>query len=100
MFCFGEALDDAAIYAKLFGCGIRMFPITYLDILIYYQRLTNAKWKLVKEKVTKMIKQLRKLLSLGGRLVFINSVLSNMVLHIIYFFQQPKEYCIDWIICN
>jgi hypothetical protein len=43
MFCFGEAQDDAAIYAELFGCGIGMFPITYLDMSIYYQRLTNAK---------------------------------------------------------
>ena len=31
-----------------------------------------------------------KLLSLGGRLVLINSVLSNMVLYMISFFQLPK----------
>lgn len=39
-----------------------------------------------------------KLLSLGGRLVLINSVLSNMVLYMISFFQLPKGVLIDWII--
>jgi hypothetical protein len=27
LFCFGDAQDDAAIYAELFGCGQGQFPI-------------------------------------------------------------------------
>jgi hypothetical protein len=40
LFCFGEAQDQVALYADLFGCG-------YLEIPIHYRRLTNAEWKLV-----------------------------------------------------
>ena len=42
LFCFGEAQDEAHMYAELFGCGLGQFPITYLGIPIHYRRLTNA----------------------------------------------------------
>jgi hypothetical protein len=42
LFCFGEAIDDANLYAKLFGCGLGCFPIIYLGILIHHRRLTLA----------------------------------------------------------
>jgi hypothetical protein len=41
-----------------------------------------------------------KLLSLGGRLVLINSMLTNMVLYIISFFYCLKESCISSIIID
>ena len=41
-----------------------------------------------------------KLLSLGGRLVLINLVLSNMVLYMISFFQLPKGVLKSWIISD
>jgi hypothetical protein len=42
LFYFGEAQDNVAEYAELFGCGQGQFPIRYLGIPIHYQRLTNA----------------------------------------------------------
>ena len=42
LFCFGEAQDEAHLYAKLFGFGLGQFLITYLGIPIHYRRLTNA----------------------------------------------------------
>jgi hypothetical protein len=64
----------------------------YLGISIHYLRLTLAKWKLVEERLQKRLSSWKgKLLSLGGRLVLINLVLSNMVLHMISFFLLPKE---------
>ena len=91
MFCFGEALDHSAEYAELFGCEQGQFPIRYLGIPIHYRRLTNAEWKLVEERLQARLNSWKgKLLSLGGRLVLINSVLSNMVLYMISFFQLPK----------
>jgi hypothetical protein len=42
LFFFGEANDDANLYAELFGCGLGSFPISYLSILIHYRRLTLA----------------------------------------------------------
>jgi hypothetical protein len=63
----------------------------YLGILIHYRRLTLAKWKLVEERLQKRLSSWKgKLLSLGGRLILINSILSNMVLQMISFFLLPK----------
>jgi hypothetical protein len=42
IFCFGEAQSDANLYAKLFGCGLGNFPISYLDIPIHHWRFTLA----------------------------------------------------------
>jgi hypothetical protein len=79
LFCFSEAQDDATLYAKLFGCGQGQFPIRYLGIPIHYRRLTIAEWKLVEERLQKRLSSWKgKLLSLGGRLVLISSVLTNM----------------------
>jgi hypothetical protein len=91
LFCFGEAKDVADQYTELFGCGLGAFPISYLGIPIHHRRLTIAEWKHVEERLQKRLSSWKgKLLSLGGRLVLINSVLSNMVLYMISFFQIPK----------
>ena len=89
LFCFGEAQDKANHYVELFGCGLGQFPIMYLGIPIHYRRFTNDKWKIVEERL-QLSSWKGKLLSLGGRLVLINTVLSNMVLYMISFFQLPK----------
>ena len=51
LFCFGEAQDDAALYAELFGCGQCQFPISYLGIPIHHRRLTLAELKHVEERL-------------------------------------------------
>ena len=53
LFWFGEAKDEAHMYAELFGCGLGQFPITYLGIPIHYRRLTNVEWKYVEEILQK-----------------------------------------------
>jgi hypothetical protein len=91
LFCYGEAQDKVNVYADLFGCRQVQFPMRYLGIPIHYQRLTIAEWKLAEERLQKRLSSWKeKLLSLGGRLILINLVLSNMVLHMISFFHLPK----------
>jgi hypothetical protein len=91
LFCYGEAQDDVSAYTNLFGCGQGQFPMRYLGISIHYRRLTLAEWKLVEERLQKRLSSWKgKLLSLGGRLILINLILSNMVLHMILFFLLPK----------
>jgi hypothetical protein len=91
LFCFDEAQDAASQYADLFGHGQGQFPIRYLGIPIYYQRLTVAEWKSIEERLQKGLSSWKgKLLSLGGRLALINSVLTNMVLYMISLFLLPK----------
>ena len=78
LFCFGDAQDEANLYAELFGCGLGQFSITYLGIPVHYRRLTNAEWKHVEERLQKRLSSWKgKLLSLGGRLVLINPVLNT-----------------------
>jgi hypothetical protein len=90
LFYFGEALNEVNAYASLFGCGQGQLPMRYLGIPIHYRTLTLAKWKIVEERLEKHLSSWKgKLLSLGGRLVLINLVLSNMVLDMISFFLLP-----------
>ena len=91
LFCFVEAQEEVGLYNELFGCCHRTFPIRYLGIPVHYRRLTNAEWKIAEERLQLRLSSWNgKLLSIGGRLVLINSVLSNMVLYMISFFQLPK----------
>jgi hypothetical protein len=69
----------------------RSIPIRYLGIPIHFQRLINAEWKIIEEKLLLYLSSWKgKLLSIGGRLVLINSVLSNMKLYMLSFFLFPK----------
>jgi hypothetical protein len=91
LFCFGEAQDEVNAYAELFGCGQGQFPMRYLGIPIHYRRLTLVEWKSLRRDYKKRLSSWKsKLLSLGGRLVLINSILTNMVLHMISFFLLPR----------
>jgi hypothetical protein len=91
LYCFGEGQDHAQLYVELFGCNQGEFPIRYLGISIHFRRLTNAEWKPVEERLQLRLSSWKgTLLSIGGGLVLINSVLSNMVLYILSFFLLPK----------
>jgi hypothetical protein len=72
---------------------LRARPVSYeiLENSDSLMKLTIAEWKLVEERLQKWCSSWKgKLLSLEGRLVLINSVLSNMVMHMISFFLFPK----------
>lgn len=91
IFCFGDAAEAAADYTGRFGCAHGQVRIKYLGIPIHYRRLTIAEWKYVDECLEKRLRSWKgKMLSVGGRLVLINSVLANMVLYMLSFFQLPK----------
>jgi hypothetical protein len=42
LYYFGEAEDEAHLYADMLGCGLGLFSINYLGTSIHYRRLTNA----------------------------------------------------------
>jgi hypothetical protein len=99
LFCFGEAQVVTTQYAEIFGCKQCQFPVSYLVIPVHYRGLTNSEWKHVEGRFEKRLRSGKgKLLSIGGRLVLVNSVLSNMIFYMISFFSCPKECCKNWII--
>ena len=79
-------------YEQIFGCSQGMFPFRYLGIPMHYRRLQNSDWKGVDERFQKRLSGWKeKLLSAGGKLVLINSVLSNLPLFMVSFFEAPRE---------
>jgi hypothetical protein len=99
VFCFGQARDEKPHYINLFGCKRGEFPFKYLGIPMHVRKLNNGDWKIIEDKFEKGIpmhvRKLNngnwkiiedkfekkfsswkgKLMSMGGRLVLINSVL-------------------------
>lgn len=91
IYCLGEAKVCQDQYTDLFGCATGNFPFRYLGIPIHYRKLRNADWKEVLERFEKRLASWKgKLLSLGGRLTLINSVLTSLPMCMMSFFAIPK----------
>jgi hypothetical protein len=59
---------------------------------MHHKRLSNSDWKDVLDKFQKRLGRWKsKLLSVGGRLTLLNSVLSSLPLFMFSFFEVPKE---------
>ena len=62
-------------------------PFTYLDIPLYHKRNSNKDWKVIEDRFERRLSTWKsKLLSYGGRLTFINTVLSNLSIYMLSFF--------------
>jgi hypothetical protein len=90
LFCYGEAKKYHDQYIELFGCGMRKHPSKYRGIPMHYKKLNNADWKVVEEKIKKLSCWKVKMLSYGGKLILINSVLSSLALFMLSFYEVPK----------
>jgi hypothetical protein len=91
LFCYGEEKQMESQYTKLFGCDLGQYPFRYLGIPMHHKKITNANWKIIEEKFEKKLNCWKgKLLSYGGRLVLINSVLSSLAMFMLSFYEVPK----------
>jgi hypothetical protein len=55
------------------------------------RKLSNKDWQVIKNRIEKKLSGWKeKLLSVGGRLVLINSVLSSLPIFMMSFFELPK----------
>jgi hypothetical protein len=87
----GEAKTRASCYMRIFGCKEVAFPFKYLRIPISQNRFANRDWNQIEERIQKKLSCWKgKLLSTGGRLVPINSILSSLPLYTVSFFKIPK----------
>ena len=92
LFCFGEAKEVESDYMNIFGCQVVETPHTYLGIPLHYKRISNKDWKIIEDRFERKLSTWKgKLLSYGGRLTLINSVLSNLSVYMLSFFEIPKE---------
>jgi hypothetical protein len=91
LLCFGETRDKTEEFVHLFGCKEGEFPFRYLGIPMSPKRLSNKDWRMVEERFQKKLSSWKgKMLSSGGRLVLINSVLSSPPMYMMSFFRIPK----------
>jgi hypothetical protein len=91
IFCFGKAKDEEDNYRNIFGYEVGSLPFKYLGIPIHYRRLLNKEWKPIEDRFERRLTSwLGKLLSYGDWLVLINSVLSNLPMFLLSFFEIPK----------
>ncbi|WVZ50906.1 LOW QUALITY PROTEIN: hypothetical protein U9M48_002112 [Paspalum notatum var. saurae] len=68
-----------------------VFPFKYLGIPMHYRKIQNKDWVEIEERFQKKLGSWKgKLLSVGGRLVLINSVLSSLPMFMFSFFEAPK----------
>ncbi|WVZ53334.1 hypothetical protein U9M48_004295 [Paspalum notatum var. saurae] len=86
-----SAQECEKAYSELFGCKSRSFPFRYLGLPMHYRKLRNSDWRHVEERFEKrLIGWKGKMLSVGGRLVLINSVLSSLPMFMLSVFAIPK----------
>jgi uncharacterized protein YpuA (DUF1002 family) len=58
---------------------------------MHYKKLNNIDWKAHKQRIEKKLSSWKgKLLSVGGRLVLINSILTSMVMFMLSFFKVSR----------
>ncbi|WVZ64895.1 hypothetical protein U9M48_014345 [Paspalum notatum var. saurae] len=93
IFCFGEAKEWESQYSNLFGCRVGSYPFRHLGIPMHFRKLSNKDWKTIEERIERKFSNWKgKMLSFGGRLVLLNSVLSSLPMFMLSFFEIPREY--------
>ena len=91
IFCFGEAKEVEHTHSQLFGCKVGSYPFKYLGIPMQVTKLKNADWNVLLERIEKKLSSSKgKHLSVGGRLVLINSVLISLPMFMMSFFEVPR----------
>jgi hypothetical protein len=90
LFSYGAAKGLELEYSDIFGCGVGSFPFKYLGILMHHRKLSNTDWRVLEERFQKKLSGWKgKLLSVGGRLVLINSILNSLAMFMFSFSKVP-----------
>jgi hypothetical protein len=58
---------------------------------MHHKRISNVDWKIIEEKFEKKLSCWKgKMLSYGGRLILINSILSSLAMFMLSFYEVPR----------
>lgn len=90
VFCFGKAVEKKNQYSQIFTCKVGVLPMKYLGVPIDQKRIFKKDWIDMENKMEKKLGcWMGRLQSIGGRLVLINSSLTNVPLYMISFYSLP-----------
>lgn len=77
--------------ADLFRCKFAHFPLKYLGLPLHKSKLTKPDWDFLITKFESKLQNWKgQMLSIGGRLTLINSVLSSIPLYTLSIFKVPN----------
>jgi hypothetical protein len=89
--CLGKSVEREHLYADIFTCPHSGLPMKYLGVPIDNKKLCKSLWSPIVEKIeSKLGSWQGRFLSLGGRLVLINSSLTNVPLYMLSMYKTPK----------
>jgi hypothetical protein len=95
--CLGNSVVREHLYADIFTCPPSGLPMKYLGVPIDNKKLKSL-WTPIVEKIeSKLGSWQGRLLSLGGRLVLVNSSLTNVPLYMLLLYKSPKCVLKKWI---
>ena len=83
---------EYADLASILGCKVVNLPLTYLGVPINNKSLTDIDWQILIDKIEKKLQTWKgSLLSLGGRVTLLNSVLSAIPLYWLSIYRLPVK---------
>ena len=83
-------VPDISRYATYFRCTPASFPMQYLGLPLHTHRLTAQEWTFLIDKIEKKLQNWKgSLLSIGGRLTLLHSVLSSVPLYFLSIYKIP-----------
>ncbi|XP_020097175.1 uncharacterized protein LOC109716257 [Ananas comosus] len=92
LYYLGPNHRKATRLANILGCQVGRLPLRYLGLPLHNKQLRKEDWAVVINRVEARIEGWKaKLLSLGGRLTLVNSVLTNLPLFYFSIFRAPKK---------
>lgn len=80
----------ASSLANQLGCKLTALPITYLGVPLHWKTLRVSDWMPLVDKIENKLQTWKgSLLSLGGRVILLNSVLSSIPLYWLSIYKMP-----------
>ncbi|KAL8531621.1 hypothetical protein ACS0TY_008279 [Phlomoides rotata] len=78
--------------AEVLECGVGTFPFSYLDIKVGMNHRHTTEWSGEIQKIRNHVKRWEdKKISLGGRIILVNAVLSSLPTYHLSFYPFPNE---------
>lgn len=91
LYYLGPHPHKANSLANILGCKVGTLPFRYLGLPLYNKQLRKEDWAPVIDRIDLRIQGWQtKLLSQGGRLTIVNSILTNLLLFFLSIFKAPQ----------